>query len=338
MAGSSYPFDDGPGSTITEDQWSFLMRDAVGNGVHEGLAGGSGPGLESLDLRVTSLEEPGTLHLRRGRATISGFHYYQATDDVIAFNANTDPNNDRIDAVSLVLDLTANEISVVVKQGTPASTPAAPALEGSHELRLAEFRVRRNANVVLSNEVTDRRSFIGRRVGFGSGMPNTAREGDITYVPQLESWLLYKADGGSTAISTAEDLATHRDSTNPHPNLLSASFFSITPDSLVGNIAVATRALNLPGGFKLVNLYWYAKFQGATDQSGYILGVIDDAPYRPPVTLRFPGQQFRGVNETAEYPFVARIDPDGTIRCSDTRLMGNAWFIFNAMYFVGPGL
>lgn len=337
MPGVYYPFDDGPGASITEDQWSYLMRDTVGTGVHESQ---TSPGPEGNELRLISLAEPGQVQLLPGRATIRGFHYQQGGTEVLSVTANPDPSNDRIDAVSLKLDLDTNTISVITKMGVASSSPVAPATE-TDELRLAHYLVRRSSNTVLDNEITDRRRFVGRRLQI-TEIPNYRREGDISYSPTLETWFAEKSDGNSEAIILSSDLDAHTGAADPHTQYAKESDFTYTTGSMTAFPLVTTygsylRKLNLPNGMGIVNLYVYGGFDGADDQNGFILYQIDSSSYRPNFSVRVAGHQYKFANSTDDYPLAIRIDPSGQVVASPTFLMGSATFIFNAMYFVGSG-
>lgn len=339
MAGSSYPFDDGPGATITEDQWSYLMRDAVGTGVHEA---NTAPGPEGQELKVFSLAEPGLIYVRPGRASSSGFHYQQGAIETIAVAANASATQDRIDLMVLRLDLTTNTIALETKLGTPSDTPVAPSLAAT-EMSLASFRVRKSSNTVLANEVTDLRSFIGRRMTV-TNLGNTGREGDIQYVPFFESWQGVVPGGFSKDFAFAEDLTDHAAASDPHPNYARDSDFtgstvSITAASLITLNLNYGRSINLPGGFKLIHLNLYGTFNGATDQGGYTLGQIDSSAYWPSFSHFYSANQWKFQNSTDDIPLIVRVDPTGQIVAdNDTFLMGASRFAISAFYFKGTGV
>jgi hypothetical protein len=337
MAGNSYPFDDGPGSTISEDQWSYLMRDAVGTGVHEGA---SVPGPQGAELEVFSLAEPGIVYVRSGRATISGFHYQQSGTETLAVTANANPSQSRIDAVVLRLDVDTNAIVLEIKLGTPSGTPVPPSL-ASNEMLLATIRVRPSTNSVLVNEVTDGRLFIGRRLQIVD-VGGIGREGDIQYSPTLDTFFGVVDGGDKKQLAYYSDLTDHTAAANPHPQYAQTSGFSVTtgsltPSPLVSTFAAYCRSLNFPGGFSLVKVYAYAHFNG-TSSDDTLLYTISSTALRPSVSLRFAGNQWRVSNSTDDYPFVIRIDPDGSIRGDQTWMVGDNNFVFNVDFLRGPGL
>ena len=344
MAGFSYPFDSGPGSTVTEDQWSYLMRDAVGTGVHEA---GKTPGPLGTELKVTSLGEGGIVYLAGGRATISGFHYQQSGSEVLTVTANSNPTLDRIDAVVLRLDLDTNTISIQTKLGSPASSPAPPAI-ATNELLLATYRVRKSSNLVLPNEVEDRRQFIGRRVGIvDNGLNSAQREGDIEYSPTANKFYGNVDNAGSREqFAYWSDLQAHVGAADPHPQYLTeAEGFSsvssgvITPSPTMTTFATYHRAINLPGGFKVVMFYYYGQFNGADNPGVFTIFTMSTPELRPNFSFRYAGHQYKFTNSSDDIPLVVTVNPSGSVVAGgDTWLLGGAFVLVNGMYFKGTGL
>ncbi|GAA2665182.1 hypothetical protein [Nonomuraea recticatena] len=213
MAGESFPFDGGPGSAITETQWSQLVRDSTGNGVHA-----AGPW--TSDLRVSTLVENNTVWLSPGRATLNGFHYNLGAQSSIFVEGNT-ALQDRIDALVLRLDLSANEIQPVVRTGQPASSPVPPAVDSSTELLLATWRVRGSTSRVETGDLFDGRSFIGRRLLVSEAL--SAVQGDITYRPSDQTWHGTAASSTKQLADTAliaSAVSAHTSATDPHTQYL----------------------------------------------------------------------------------------------------------------------
>jgi len=98
-----------------------------------------------------------------GEAWIQGF-WYQNTADLTKTLAAADPDNDRIDRIVLRLDTITNfKISVEVLTGTPAGSPAAPALTqtaSTYEISLAQVSVLANATSVNNAKITDERTYV----------------------------------------------------------------------------------------------------------------------------------------------------------------------------------
>lgn len=341
MAGLSYPFDAGPGSTVTEDQWSYLMRDAVGTGVHEA---GTTSGPLSSELKITSLAEAGIMHIGAGRASISGFHYQQGAADIIAVTANSNPTQDRIDAAVLRLDLNTNAITLEVKLGVPNNTPVPPAI-ASNELLLATFKVRKNTNTVLSNEVTDKRLFVGRRMSV-TDQGGIGKEGDIQYSPTLDTWFGVVNGGFTEQFAFQADLSAHISAPDPHPQYMTqaetnttVTAAGFTADPTMSTFASYHRSLNLPGGFKVVMFYFYGKFNGVDNPSAFTMFTMNDVSLRPNFTFRYVGHQWKFANSTDDIPLIVTINPDGTCQGGGaTYLMGGANVLVNGIYFKGTGV
>lgn len=341
MAGLSYPFDDGPGSTITEDQWSFMMRDGIGTGVHEAdpSSAPKGNGLE-----VFSLEEVGIVRVRAGRATINGFHYQQSGTEVIAVTANANATLSRIDAVVLRLDLETNVIALEAKQGVPASSPVPPALD-ANEMLLGTYRVRPSTSTVLSDEVEDGRVFVGRRLqlahrGF------VGNPGDMGYDDFAARWYGVTDEGFIEYFALTDEITAHTGAVDPHPQYTTLSEVSeiattsnLTLSPLVTANAAYCRAINFPGGHRLVHLYFYGNYGGTDNPGNFTLFTIQNPSYRPSVTFRVAGHQYEFANSTDDIPLVVRINTTGDVSAGgDTFLMGGAQILLNTMWWVGSGV
>lgn len=341
MSGLSYPFDSGPGATITEDQWSYLMKDAVGTGVHEV---GTYPGPLDNQLQVFTLVEPGLLHVNPGRASINGFHYQQSGADVLTVTANPNVTQDRIDAAVLRLDLTTNGITLEAKLGSPSSSPVPPAIS-ANELLLATFRVRSNSSSVVSGEVDDKRSFIGRRITV-SDQGGTGRMGDIRYSPTLDSWSGVVEGGFTKSFAFTSDILDHTAAADPHPQYMTAaetnttaSTGTLSADPLMSTFASYHRCLNLPGGFKIVMFYYYGQFNGADQASAFTMFTMSDASMRPNFNLRYVGHQWKFSNSTDDIPLIVTVEASGAVKAgAETWLMGSAKVLVTGTYFKGTGV
>lgn len=155
MAEKSWPFESGPGSIITEDQWSRMASNWQDSGV-------VAEGPSSTALKVSSQSVPLTLTVKAGFATIAGMHYELDADTTVSFAANTTASS-RWDRVVLRLDRAANEIRLVVKQGT-GFIPSVDRSWATPEICIANFLVRANSTNVIPADVRDSREFVGRRV------------------------------------------------------------------------------------------------------------------------------------------------------------------------------
>ncbi len=103
------------------------------------------------------------VRVNTGEAWIQGF-WYQNTAYLTKSLAAADPDNDRIDRIVLRLDTTTNfKISAEVLTGTPAGSPAAPALTQTssiYEISLAQVLVEAGVTSISNAKITDERDFV----------------------------------------------------------------------------------------------------------------------------------------------------------------------------------
>jgi hypothetical protein len=341
MAGLSYPFDSGPGSTITEDQWSYLVKDSLGDGVHED---DNAP--YSGELEVFTTAEPGIINIRAGRASIDGFHYQQSGDDIIAVTANANVTLDRMDAVVLRLDLSTDAITVETKLGVPASSPSPPAID-SNEMVLALFVVPKNSSTVL--DVTDMRTYVGRRMLVSRSSNPVGRQGDLVYFPDSDRWSGVRAGAVPTTLAFEEEIDDHIAALDPHPQywtpaegktVASGSSGILTAAPLVTTFGAYCRGLKLPGGeFWIVHLYLNLQWNGADNPGNTTLVTINVPELRPNFSFSISGNQYEFANSTDDIPLIAAVNPSGSVQAGgNTWLMGGARLVINTQYFTGPGV
>ena len=169
MAESSFPFED---IDTSETQFSQMFR-TIQNGVNGTTA--------TDELQVVAGFAGLTVELKPGQAMVQG-HFYINTDDKLIELPTADPVDPRIDTIVLRLDDVANEIIAIAKTGEPDPNPVPPTLVqtepyGVYEFPLADVRVDAGAGTPTS--ITDRREFMGTRLGTW----NTAGRPPITGRP-----------------------------------------------------------------------------------------------------------------------------------------------------------
>lgn len=196
MTETSFPHDAGPGSIITEGQWSRMADGWQDDGV-------DAADHRSSDLKVTSNSEPLTLRVAPGRAHVAGFFYELNTDTPVTIEPNTTANP-RIDLVALRVNRDSNAVNLVVRQGTPAVTPAAPPLDTSWESRevpLAHVTIRANSASVIPADVEDVRNFAGKRVVVCTAKtrPEAPGFGQIIYEKDTKRALIFTERYSSTS-------------------------------------------------------------------------------------------------------------------------------------------
>ncbi|WP_035430852.1 hypothetical protein [Bacillus sp. UNC322MFChir4.1] len=152
MTQTYFPFDSGPGSSVTEIQWKEMAQHWMDTGVLLGTFNDLGVYADSSGMKVK---------VRSGATWIEG-HYFKSDAEEIIPIATANATNPRIDRVVIRLDWSTNKISLEVLQGTPAATPVAPALTqntGRWEFPLAQIRVNAAVATIAANMVTDERTF-----------------------------------------------------------------------------------------------------------------------------------------------------------------------------------
>lgn len=150
MAETSYPFDSN--GLPTESEWSTFFKRMIPDGVLRG----------SLDELQGFADSTGMqVKVRTGEAYVQGFYYGNDAVKTVAVTA-ADPSNPRIDRIVLRLSPSSNSITAVVKAGTPAGSPSAPALTQNSttwEIPIALVAVAAGATGIAAGNVTDERQW-----------------------------------------------------------------------------------------------------------------------------------------------------------------------------------
>ena len=158
MTETAWPFDGGDGDEVNETGWSRMARVWGGSGIigypGDSLVKGFGNS-SGRQVKVTA-----------GEAQVRGHHWHSDATVTKAISANTS-GNPRIDRVVLRLDPSANTLALAIVEGTPGSSPSAPALTqtdtGTYELPIATVYVANGASTIAAGDVTEERVFIRDR-------------------------------------------------------------------------------------------------------------------------------------------------------------------------------
>lgn len=144
----------GDDRTYQADQFAEFFRLILTDGIKNG----------GTNLKVTA---PGTgmsVQVNYGSALIQGYAYWLEDDGVgvKSLTIGASASQPRIDRLVLQLDrsLSERKISLVVKAGTPASSPLPPQLSRTnnvYELSLAQIRVNSGAVKIETSNITDER-------------------------------------------------------------------------------------------------------------------------------------------------------------------------------------
>lgn len=147
-----FPFDSGQGSNVTEAQWGLMAKNWLGTGVIKGAINEHLVYADSSGMQVK---------VEGGNAWIQGFFFQTTTETVLPISP-ADATNPRIDRVAIQVDWTNNNISLIVLQGTPATSPVPPVLTQSsaiYQMSLAQVAVGANVSTIASGNITDERLF-----------------------------------------------------------------------------------------------------------------------------------------------------------------------------------
>lgn len=157
----SWPFDstlttDTEGNpvysrTYSSDVLAKILRKYFCNGVFSDV---------STSFQVVEAEGM-TVAVEAGEALINGRHCYEEAQRTLAVQAS-DVSLDRMDTVVLRLDLSVSVLSIdlYILAGTPAASPAAPALtrnSSTWELGLANLFISKGCTTVTQARITDTR-------------------------------------------------------------------------------------------------------------------------------------------------------------------------------------
>ena len=220
-----------PENPTTYDQQTYAKRRNMEqtDGILEGVLS---------ELRVTPTD-PASMAVAVCAGSVNIQGYWMDSDDIETLQlAAADVNNPRIDRVVVRLDTSVNmEVTLAVLTGTPASSPAAPALTRTnyiYELSLAQVYVGVGATYISTSNITDERrnaSYCGyTRARYGGVPPGSITSYAGNTVPS--GWLL--CDGSTL-------------NKNDYPELFSAIGYiyggsgeSFMIPSLVGRMPLGT--------------------------------------------------------------------------------------------------
>lgn len=153
MAETYGPFD-GSGTVWTQAQWFDFAPLWTPSGVVGPVASAVGSG--DLPLTVNGL----TASVGTGRAWVRGAGYKNDTLKAFSVTANTNASLSRRDRIALRRDTAAKTVTAIRLAGTPAASPAAPALTqvdgGVWDLPMFSFLVPPNSGTTLSGFVDER--------------------------------------------------------------------------------------------------------------------------------------------------------------------------------------
>lgn len=216
MAIFSYPFD---GQNTTETQYSQLFRELQDSGVVPEPANAWQVAADASGMNVT---------LQPGFAVVRG----HAVSSTAIETLTIDPAGaaSRSDLIVLRLDPASNSITPAVVKGAGAVEPPTTQTDaGIYELVLAVVAVPANATNIGAVDVSDRRRFVGGRVGTWTSAtrPGSPRQGQLGLNTETSKWEFYSGGawtdlvpGTITTRITNVESAVNAATPNKTPNTL----------------------------------------------------------------------------------------------------------------------
>lgn len=200
MAQNSFPFEN---NDTTETQYSQLFSELQDTGV-------AGDTFDNAGI-VVSVGSGMDLAVSAGFAIVRGFAYENTTSLTLTADAAT--AQPRIDTVILRLDPGANSIVAAIKKGTAAASPSAPALTqvagAVWEMPLADILIPASATALDPANLTDRRAFLGSRVGLWrtSARPANADHGTFGFNLTTSKFEWYDSNANAWSSSIPIDVS-----------------------------------------------------------------------------------------------------------------------------------
>lgn len=214
-----YPFTTGAGATVSENDWADMAMDWAPSGVRIDTTDESTP----FHMQVTQ-SGTATSNVAAGTAKLRGFHYRLNTDFSITHDANTANTKERIDVITLTLDMTGGTslISIKVRKGTEAAvgtavppTPlrrwgASTSTTGIYDLPLATVTIRGTTTSAAIAAVTSVRQFLPGGISpvyYGS-YPSPTYDGELVFDRDNRRYQAYSAPTDSW--ETVSDLGAFK--------------------------------------------------------------------------------------------------------------------------------
>lgn len=199
MALTSFPFDSGPGASVSESNYSRFFRELRESGVADDANTGNG-------FRVSAPGGSMTVSVASGLAILRGHAAYADSPEPLTIGAAS--TSTRFDRVVLRLDPANNNIDLVVIAGTPgAGAPPTPEATdtGLWDLPLATVTVAPGTAAITGAMILDERRFVGSDVGVWKSdalRPISPRFGRMGFNIQQARWE-YWSGSSWVAISSA---------------------------------------------------------------------------------------------------------------------------------------
>jgi hypothetical protein len=203
VAETSFPFQTGAGTAVTEARWKAMAARWMGSGVIGAAFRGAAD--TSLKPSIPGGGSGPTFGLTAGEAYLDGL-VYDNSAPLTKSAINNASGNPRIDRLVLKRDTTAKTITAHILEGATAASPDPPALTGSSTVSyLAIARATVAGGGTTYSNMVDERVFTGVRhlVGPETGSGAAMTTGDTWFQADTGIWMMHT---GADVIPVAEVL------------------------------------------------------------------------------------------------------------------------------------
>lgn len=205
MAITYGPFNSGPGANFYQDKWVKMSRQWQVSGVNAG---------ELNEFEVYADSSGMQVKVKSGVAWLRG-QYIESDAEVIKAIAASNPTYGRIDLVILRVDWINMVCEIAVLTGTPAASPAEPALTQNTsvwEIPIGKVTVDAAATTIAANKASASRKWsnlVTIPIIIGNGV-TVIPTGVVGYIPidmdlKLQRWTLVGDVSGSIVIDIWND-------------------------------------------------------------------------------------------------------------------------------------
>jgi len=254
----------------------------------------------STGLQVTANSNM-TTSVKAGKGWINGYFIVNDGDYVLKHD-NADGLLKRIDRVVMKLNHVKREIEVLIKKGTFASSPVAPALQrdaDAYELALADVLINNGVTQITQANITDQR-LNSTLCGIVHG---TVNQVDTTTIfNQYQAWFT------QTTNSVATDLDIWKQHTKDDFNIWFDSIKDILNGDVAGNLAARIAQLEVDFGNHNKDAIRHNNYGRATGTNALI---ITSAGNSKPITAYTEGMSYKFKNTTTNTSGTMTVNIDG---------------------------
>lgn len=344
MAEHSFPFD----ANYIDGQWDRVFNSEKDRQRYGGLVGNGVFVNPANNLQV--IQKTGmNIMIKPGKAWINGGFYINDADKQLTID-NADSVLNRIDTVVLKFDLSAREITLQVKKGSPSSVAQAPNLtqtKNTFELGLANIYIGFGVGKITQANITDTRQD-NSRCGIVKGLVEQINTTDLfaQYTTAFNEWFnSVKNQLGSDVAGNLQnqinDLnARKQESTDSRLTTSSKKVYEAI-NSLAGSNRIrptlSTNGIDRGVNFRLMEnrmvfVRFYLEHNGAGFSSGSFVGEIKETKNRPATETRIDCQVLLYSGEYV--PAILLIKTSGRMEIAFTSPGTAKYITANSFYFL----